>query len=218
MMLLHNMAVIWNDNFDSADLSPYSDIGGGTWSTASEVGRGTILTENGGGNYIFYHSSLNIVGSYVVNGTINGTDNDAMGVAFRVDTADPDNFYSCSATSDSGFDAGIWRHTNDLSGTPSSAIATTPWNFVEDRWYNVTISVNENTNQISCIWESSAGGIELNVSGTDDDVRETGSIGFWKSSQAGFAADLLYAARLPPPTDTFFYPDAGAPGMNHQML
>ena len=184
------LAQLFLDNFDDNDISDYSTING-NWNTATESGKGFVLRETNNANTIIYQPSLNFDGSYVVKAVMWNGDNDAAGVAFRVNTADADNLYSCSATSDSAFNAGIWRHDNDISNTPTNNLAGTSWNYVRSRWYNVTITINETSNTIRCIWKSGEAGVELDVTATDDDVRETGSVGFWTSAQDNFKADLL---------------------------
>jgi len=188
---LDPIAPVLDDDFDGDDISGYGETGG-NWDTSAYSGRGYVLTLTDNGDHVFYNSSESFTGTYTVKGIMMNGDNDATGLAFRVNTADADNFYSCSATSDGGFDAGVWRHTNDVADTPTSNLAGTTWDYVEDRWYNITITVDEGANTINCVWESSEAGVELNVTATDDDVRESGSVGFWVSSQNDFYADLLY--------------------------
>ena len=118
-------------------------------------------------------------------------DNDDVGVAFRINTADPDNLFSCSANADSSFDAGIWKHVNDYSGTPSSKLAGSSWNYVRSRWYTVTITVDNDANTIHCQWESDESGIEFETTATDTNPSASGSIGIWLSHSDNFKGDLL---------------------------
>jgi cysteine-rich repeat protein len=191
----------FSDNFDDNDISEYSSLGSG-WTTVSESGLGYILRRTSNSNSVFYHPLLDFNASYKVIAKMWNEDNDNAGVAFRINTADPDNFYSCSATSDSGFDAGIWQHVNDYSGTPSSKISGSPWNYVRSRWYNVTITVDNDVNTINCKWESEEAGLEFETTATDTNPSLSGSIGIWLSSSDNFKGDLLEAGPLvstPPP-------------------
>jgi hypothetical protein len=184
------LSQLYYDDFDDDDISEYSTISG-SWSTVAQSGLGYVLRHTSNSHTIIYNPSLSYDGSYTVKATMWNEDNDAAGIAFRVNSQDADNLYSCSATSDSAFNAGIWRHDNDLSNTPSSNLAGTSWNYVRSRWYNITISVNETSNTIRCLWVSQEAGVELDVTATDDDVRESGSVGFWLSSNDNFMGDLL---------------------------
>jgi len=181
---------LFYDDFDDNDISEYSNING-NWNTVAETGKGFVLRQTSNVNTIIYQPILNFDGSHIVKAIMWNEDNDAAGVAFRLNTADADNFYSCSATSDNGFSAGIWRHNNDISGTPTSNLAGTSWNYVRSRWYNITININETANTIRCTWSSAEAGIELDVTSADDDVRQSGSVGFWLSDEDNFKADLL---------------------------
>ena len=125
-------ATLFFDNFDDGDLSEYGQLGG-SWTTVIESGKGLVLRQTGNGDTILYASSESFSGSYQVKAEIWNEDNDAAGVAFRVNTADADNFFSCSATADSGFQAGIWQHVNDLKGAPTTMLAGTSWNYVRSR-------------------------------------------------------------------------------------
>lgn len=178
------------DNFDDNNPSEYSSING-NWRTALEPGKGFVLNETDNAHTIIYGPLLNFKDNYTIEAVMFNGDDRAAGVAFRVNTQDADNFYSCSASSSSDFDGGVWRHDNDLVLTPTVKLAGVPWNYVENRWYNITIIVNESSNTIRCIWKSAEAGAELDVIATDDDIREEGSIGFWASSQDRFKADLL---------------------------
>jgi len=115
-------SVLFSDDFDSNDLSGYQQLGG-TWTTVSQSGRGFVLRHRANSRTIIFLSGGAFTGSYEVRAEIWNEDNDEAGLAFRVNTADGDNFYSCSATADNSFNAGLWRHVNDRSGTPTSALA-----------------------------------------------------------------------------------------------
>ena len=175
---------------------------GGTWTTASESGRGLVLRHTGNSHTIIYAASESIGGSYQVKAEMWNGDNDAAGLAFRVNTADGDNFYSCSASADSAFQSGVWRHVNDLNGSPTTNLAGVSWNYVRSRWYTVTVTVDQAANTIQCQWESPQGGVELDVTAVDPDPSSTGSIGIWLSSQSNFRGDLLEVSPLGPPDET----------------
>ena len=186
------------DNFDDGDLSEYGQIGG-NWSTVSESGKGMVLRQTTNDNTILYPVGEQFSGSYQVQAEIWNEDNDAAGVAFRVNTADADNFYSCSATADNGFQAGLWQHVNDLTNTPTNLLAGTTWTYVRSRWYTVTITVDAAANAIHCQWESAEGGLELELTAVDPDPLATGSIGIRLSSEDNFKGDRLQVSPLGPP-------------------
>jgi len=186
------------DDFDSGDLSAYGQIGG-NWSTVSESGRGLVLRQTTNEHTLLYAVAENFSGSYQVTAEIWNEDNDAAGVAFRVNTADADNFYSCSATADTGFQAGLWQHVNDLNGPPTTLLAGASWNYVRSRWYTVTITVDQTANTLHCQWESAEAGVELDVTAVDPDPGATGSIGIRLSSEDNFKGDLLEVSALGPP-------------------
>jgi len=188
-------SVLFSDDFDG-NLSAYQQLGG-TWSTVSHSGRGSVLRFTSNAATIIYLSGGDFSGGYEVRAEIWNEDNDEAGLAFRVNTADGDNFYSCSATADNGFNAGLWRHVNDLSRTPTSALAVTPWTYVRQRWYTVTVTVDQGT--IGCTWESQESGVELDVTAVDPNPSEGGSVGIWLSSQDNFRGDLLEVVTLGPP-------------------
>jgi len=193
-------SVLFFDDFDGNNLSGYQQLGG-TWTTVSQSGRGFVLRHTANSRTIIFPSAENFTGSYQVRAEIWNEDNDEAGLAFRVNTADGDNFYSCSATADNAFDAGLWRHANDLSGTPTTALAVTPWTYVRQRWYTVTVTVDQGT--INCSWESQEAGVELDVTAVDTNPLEGGSVGIWLSSQDNFRGDLLEVLTLgPPDTDS----------------
>ena len=194
-------ATLFFDNFDDGDLSEYGQLGG-SWTTVIESGKGLVLRQTGNGDTILYASSESFSGSYQVKAEIWNEDNDAAGVAFRVNTADADNFFSCSATADSGFQAGIWQHVNDLKGAPTMMLAGTSWNYVKSRWYTVTITVDQVANAMHCQWESQQGGVELDVTAVDPDTSLAGSVGIWLSSEDNFKGDLLEVSPLGPPDTT----------------
>ena len=190
------------DDFDGGDLSGYGQVGGGNWSTVSEPGRGLVLRQTTNASTILYALSESFSGSYEVRAEIWNEDNDDTGVAFRVNTADPDNLYSCSATSDNGSLAGLWQHVNDLSGTPTTLLAGVSWNYVRSRWYTVTITVDQTAGTIQCQWESAEAGVELDVIASDPDPSASGSIGVRLSSEDNFKGDLLEVSPLGPPDTT----------------
>ncbi len=189
-------SVLFSDDFDSNDLSGYQQLGG-TWTTVSQSGRGFVLRHRANSRTIIFLSGGAFTGSYEVRAEIWNEDNDEAGLAFRVNTADGDNFYNCSATADNNFNAGLWRHVNDRSGTPTTALAVTPWTYVRQRWYTVTVTVDQGT--INCIWESQESGVELDVTAVDPNPSEGGSVGIWLSSQDNFRGDLLEVVTLGPP-------------------
>ena len=183
------------DDFDDGDLSEYGQLGG-NWGTVVESGRGLVLRQTTNQATIFFAQSESFSGSYQVKAVIWNEDNDNAGVAFGVNTADADNFYSCSATADSGFQAGIWRHVNDLSGTPTTMLAGVSWDYVRSRWYTVTITVDQTADTIRCQWESAEAGVEFDVTAVDPGP--SGSVGIWLSSQDNFKGDLLEVSPLGP--------------------
>jgi hypothetical protein len=183
------------DDFDDGDLSEYGQLGG-NWGTVVESGRGLVLRQTTNQATIFFAQSESFSGSYQVKAVIWNEDNDNAGVAFGVNTADADNFYSCSATADNGFQAGIWRHVNDLSGAPTTMLAGVSWDYVRSRWYTVTITVDQTANTIQCQWESAEAGVEFDVTAVDPGP--SGSVGIWLSSQDNFKGDLLEVSPLGP--------------------
>ncbi len=184
------------DDFDDGDLGEYGQLVG-NWGTVVESGRGLVLRQTANGETVFFAQSESFSGSYQVKAVIWNEDNDNVGVAFGVNTADADNFYSCSATADNGFQAGIWRHVNDLRGTPTTLLAGVSWNYVTSRWYTVTITVDQTANTIQCQWESAEAGVELDVTSVDPGP-STGSVGIWLSRQDNFKGDLLEVSSLGP--------------------
>jgi len=189
--------VLFSDNFDDGDISEYQQFGG-TWSTVSEPGRGDVLRHTSNSNTVIFPQSESFSNSYQVIAEIWNEDNDAGGVAFAIDPTDPDNLLSCSASSDSAFNAGIWEHVNDVDGTPTNQLATQSWNYKRSTWYTVTITVDQNTNTINCTWESQAG-IELDVTAPFPNPTVSGSVGIWLSHQDNFKGDLLEVRSLGPP-------------------
>ncbi len=189
------------DDFDDGDLSEYGTIGG-NWSTAAEPGRGLVVRQTLNANTVLYPHSESFAGRYEVRAEIWNEDNDATGVVFRLNPADADNFYSCSATSDDGFQAGLWRHINDMNGVPTTLLAGSSWNYVRSRWYTVTITVDALAGTLRCQWESTQAGVELDVVAVDPDREDSGSVGLWLSSEDNFKGDLLQVSPLGPPDNT----------------
>ena len=185
--------VLYSDNFDDNNISEYQQFGG-SWSTISESGKGHVLRHNANHNTVVFPQSESFSNSYQVIAEIWNEDNDAAGLAFRVNTSDGDNFYSCSATADSGFNAGIWLHVNDLTGTPTSQLAAQSWNYERSKWYDVTVTIDQGL--INCTWESQEAGVELDITATDPNPVATGSVGIWLSSNDNFKGDLLEVTTL----------------------
>ncbi len=193
--------VLFSDNFDDNDISEYQQFGG-SWTTVLESGTDYVLRHTSNSNTVVFPQSESFSNSYQVIAEIWNEDNDAGGVAFGINPADPDNLYSCSASSDSAFNSGIWEHVNDVDGTPTNQLATQPWNYKRSTWYTVTITVDQNTNTINCTWESQAG-IELDVTATIPSPSVSGSVGFWLSHQDNFKGNLLEVRSLGPPDTEF---------------
>ncbi len=193
--------VLFSDNFDDGDISEYQQFGG-TWTTVSEPGRGDVLRHTSNSNTVIFPQSESFSNSYQVIAEIWNEDNDAVGVAFGINPADPDNLYSCSASADSAFNSGIWEHVNDVNGPPINQLATQSWNYKRSTWYTVTITVDQNTNTINCTWESQAG-VELDVTATIPNPTPSGSVGIWLSHQDNFKGDLLEVRSLGPPDTEF---------------
>jgi len=186
---------LFSDNFDDNDISEYQQFGG-SWTTVLEAGTDYVLRHTSNANTVVFPQSESFSNSYQVIAEIWNEDNDAGGVAFGINPADPDNLYSCSASSDSAFNAGLWEHVNDVSGTPTNQLATQSWNYQRSTWYTVTITVDQNANTINCTWESTAG-VELDVTATLPSP--SGSVGFWLSHQDNFKGNLLEVRSLGPP-------------------
>ena len=190
---------LYFDNFDDGDISEYQQFGG-TWTTVSEPGRGNVLRHTSNSNTVIFPQSESFSNSYQVIAEIWNEDNDAGGLAFRVNTSDGDNFYSCSASADGEFNAGIWQHVNDLAGTPTNQLAGQPWSYERSRWYDVTVTIDQGL--INCVWESQEAGVELDVTAIDPNLAVSGSVGFWLSHQDNFKGDLLEVRSLGPPDIT----------------
>jgi len=188
--------VLFSDNFDDGNISEYQQFGG-TWTTVPESGRGEVLRHTSNHNTVIFPQSETFSNSYQVIAEIWNEDNDAGGVAFGINPADPDNLYSCSATADGDFNAGLWEHVNDVLGAPTNQLATQSWLYQRSTWYTVTITVDQNTNTINCTWESQAG-VELDVTATLPNPI-SGSVGIWLSHQDNFKGDLLEVRSLGPP-------------------
>ncbi len=189
--------VLFSDNFDDNDISEYQQFGG-SWTTVLESGTDFVLRHTSNANTVIFPQSESFSNSYQVIAEIWNEDNDAGGVAFGINPADPDNLVSCSASSDSAFNAGLWEHVNDVDGTPTNQLATQSWNYKRSTWYTVTITVDQNTNTINCTWESQAG-IELDVTATMPSPSVSGSVGIWLSHQDNFKGNLLEVRTLGPP-------------------
>jgi len=188
--------VLYSDNFDDNNISEYQQLGS-SWTTVLETGKGYVLRHTANGNTIIFPPNESFNNNYQVKAQIWNGDNDAAGLAFRVNTSDGDNFYSCSASADSAFNAGIWQHVNDLDGTPTSQLATKPWSYVTGRWYTITVTINQDSSTINCIWEGEAG-VELNLTVSDPNPLASGSVGIWLSHQNNFKGDLLEVRTLGP--------------------
>ncbi|MEE8208627.1 MAG: metallophosphoesterase, partial [Nitrosomonadaceae bacterium] len=193
-----SQAILYSDNFDDGDISEYDQFGS-TWSVVPEPGRGDVLRHSSNGNTVIFPTSQSFSTSYQVIAEVWNEDDDAVGVAFRINPLDPDNLYSCATSGDSAYSSGIWHHVNDVDGTPTTPIATQPWVYERSRWYTVTITIDVASNTINCTWESQEAGIEFDITATDPNPAATGSVGIWLSHQDNFKGDLLEVRSLGPP-------------------
>jgi hypothetical protein len=74
---------LFYDDFDSNNLSGYQQLGG-TWTTASQSGRGFVLRHTSNSRTIIFPQGENFTGSYEVRAEMWNEDNDDAGLAFRV--------------------------------------------------------------------------------------------------------------------------------------